>query len=368
MLELLRDELGCTSVKDGCSPEGSCGACTILVDGHAQVCCAQKVAHFAGKNIVTQEGLGEERRRLWAECFAAAGASQCGYCSPGIVMKAEGFLAKHPEPTREEIAHALLGNLCRCTGYVKVIDAIELAREARRAAPRPRAPRPRRHERAARYGARGARARRPAVHRRHRSSTGCSTARCASRTIRGRASSASTPRRPRRYPGVVAVVTAADVPGERVQGSITRDWPQLVAEGERPRTSATCSPPSRPSRGSAARAAAALVEVEYEVLEPVTDPFDALEEGAPKLHAGGNVLSVSRVQRGDADAALAGAAHVVSQRFRTQRIEHAFLEPESSLALVEDGGVHVYSQGQGIWDDRRQIASYLGAARRRRCG
>ena len=86
LLELLRDELGCTSVKDGCSPEGSCGACTILVDGRAQVCCAQKVAHFAGKKIVTQEGLGEERRRLWADCFAAAGASQCGYCSPGIVM------------------------------------------------------------------------------------------------------------------------------------------------------------------------------------------------------------------------------------------------------------------------------------------
>ena len=99
MLELLRDELGCTSVKDGCAPEGSCGACTILVDGHAQVCCAQKVAHFAGKEIVTQEGLGEEARHLWAECFAAAGASQCGYCSPGIVMKAEGA-ARTSTPSR----------------------------------------------------------------------------------------------------------------------------------------------------------------------------------------------------------------------------------------------------------------------------
>ena len=78
------------------------------------------------------------------------------------------------------------------------------------------------------------------------------------------------------------------------------------------------------------------------------------------LHEGGNVLSVSRVRRGDAAAAIAGAAHVVSQRFRTQRIEHAFLEPESSLALPEDGGSHVYSQGQGVWDDRRQVASYLG--------
>ena len=111
----------------------------------------------------------------------------------------------------------------------------------------------------------------------------------------------------------------------------------------------------------AAREAAALIEVEYEVLEPVTDPFDALADGAPTLHEGGNVLSVSRVQRGDVDAALAASAHVVSRSFRTQLIEHAFLEPESAFAVPEQGGpLHVYSQGQGIWDDRRQIASFLG--------
>ncbi len=90
-----------------------------------------------GKHVVTQEGLSEDARRRWAECFVAAGASQCGFCSPGIVMKAEALLAKHPEPTREEIAHALLGNLCRCTGYVKIVDAVELAAAARRGEPLP---------------------------------------------------------------------------------------------------------------------------------------------------------------------------------------------------------------------------------------
>ncbi len=146
LLELLREELGVRSVKDGCAPEGSCGACTVIVDGRAVVSCAQKATRFEGKHVITHEGLSEEERRLWSECFVAAGASQCGYCSPGIVMKAEALLHKHPEPTRDEIAHALLGNLCRCTGYVKVIDAIELAAGGppRRAAARARPQRPRR--------------------------------------------------------------------------------------------------------------------------------------------------------------------------------------------------------------------------------
>jgi aldehyde oxidoreductase len=113
LLELLREELGVTSAKDGCAPEGSCGACTVLVDGKAVVSCAQKAVHAAGRSIVTQEGLPEDVREQWADGFVASGASQCGFCSPGIVMKAEAFLAKHPDPSRDELARALAGNLCR---------------------------------------------------------------------------------------------------------------------------------------------------------------------------------------------------------------------------------------------------------------
>ncbi|MCZ7589112.1 MAG: 2Fe-2S iron-sulfur cluster-binding protein [Gaiella sp.] len=132
LLELLRDDFGLRSPKDGCAPEGSCGACTVLVDGHAVVSCAQKATRVEGKSVVTQEGLDEESRRLWAESFVAAGASQCGFCSPGVVMKAEALLRKNAAPTRAEIAHALLGNLCRCTGYAKIVDAVERAAAARR--------------------------------------------------------------------------------------------------------------------------------------------------------------------------------------------------------------------------------------------
>jgi xanthine dehydrogenase molybdenum-binding subunit len=167
--------------------------------------------------------------------------------------------------------------------------------------------------------------------------------------------------RARAHPGVVAVVTAADVPGERTQGSLTKDWRQLVAEGETTSYVGDVIAAVAAESRTAAREAAALVEVEYDVLDPVTDPFAAMSEGAPLLHANGNVLSVSRVKRGDVDTALAGAAHVVTETFRTQFIEHAFLEPEAALVVpAGDGSFVVYSQGQGIWEDRRQIASFLG--------
>ena len=361
LLELLRDDFGLRSMKDGCAPEGSCGACTVLVDGHAVVSCAQKASRVEGKAVVTQERLGLDMRKLWADAFGASGASQCGFCSPGIVMKAEAFLDKHPEPSREEISRALLGNLCRCTGYTKVLDAVELVAAARRGEPLPEP------ERATGVGARAPRyeaaelalgdkpfvadlvepdmlhgALRLSDHPR-------------ARVLRIDTSRAEA------HPGVVAVVTAADVPGERVQGPITKDWRQFVAEGEVTAYIGDVLAAVAAETRAAAREAASLVDVEYEVLEPVTDPFEAMEDGAPPLHPEGNVLSVSRVSRGDVDTALADSAHVVSETFRTQFIEHAYLEPEASLVVPEaDGSFRVYSQGQGVWEDRRQIASFLG--------
>ena len=131
LLDLLRDECGLRSMKDGCAPEGSCGACTVIVDGRAVVSCAQPAARFEDRGVLTLEGLPTEVRAAWADAFVAAGASQCGYCSPGIVMKAEALLARNGDPSRDEVAKALAGNLCRCTGYIKIIDAIRRVAEAR---------------------------------------------------------------------------------------------------------------------------------------------------------------------------------------------------------------------------------------------
>jgi xanthine dehydrogenase molybdenum-binding subunit len=362
LLELLRDRLGVTSAKDGCAPEGSCGACTVLVDGHPRVACAQAARHAKGRSIVTQEGLGSTARREWAEAFVASGASQCGFCSPGIVMKAEGFLANHPAPTRDEIAHSLAGNLCRCTGYVKVIDAIDRVARARRGAPLPtagdgdgvgaRAPRYQGVELA--LGDKPYVADLVVPGMLHGAIRFSDHPRARIHRIDAAAA--------RAHPGVVAVATAADVPGERTQGLLTRDWRQLVAEGETTACVGDVLAVVAATSRHAAREAAAMVVVDDEELDPVTDPFAALDDAAPTVHEGGatNLLSTSVVRRGDVDAALGASAHVVQETFRTQAIEHAFLEPEASLAVPQEGGYRVYSQGQGVWEDRRQIASFLG--------
>src|SRR3990172_4884965 len=125
LLELLREECGLRSMKDGCAPEGSCGACTVIVDGRPVVSCAQPATRFAGRAVETLEGLPPDTRRGWANAFVDSGASQCGFCTPGIVMKAEALLRRTARPTDEDVARALAGNLCRCTGYIRVIEAIQ---------------------------------------------------------------------------------------------------------------------------------------------------------------------------------------------------------------------------------------------------
>jgi len=363
LLEVLRDRLGVTSVKDGCAPEGSCGACTVLSEGKAVVSCAQKAARFAGRSVTTHDGLPAADRELWAKSFVAAGASQCGFCSPGIVMKAESLLGRTPEPTRPQVLAALAGNLCRCTGYIKIADAVLLAAGARTGAALPEPDSSGRiGSRTARYQGRDlALGDKPYVN--DLSMPGMlHGAVHFSAHPRARIVSVDTTRA-RAYPGVVAVLTAEDVPGNRVQGELTQDWVQLQAAGETTRYVGDVLAVVAAQTRAAARAAAALVDVEYEVLEPVTDPVAAMAPGAPQLHrrAPGNVLSVSEVKRGDVDAGLAAAAHVLTETFQTQRIEHAFLEPEAALAYpTQDGGIHFYTQGQGIWSDRRQVAGLLG--------
>ena len=364
LLDVLRERCGLRSMKDGCAPEGSCGACTVIVDGRAVVSCAQPATRVADRAVTTLEGLAPDARVLWADSFAVTGAAQCGYCSPGIVMKAQALLEREPAPTRDAVARALAGNLCRCTGYVKVLDAVDLVAATRRGEPFPEI------ERAGGVGSRTIRwdarelalGERPFVN--DMSAPGM---------LHGALRFSDHPRavvvridtaRAAAAPGVVSIVTAADVPGERSIGLIERDWPVFVAEGETTRYIGDVLAAVAAGTRRQARAAAALIDVEYEVLAPVTDPFAALEPGAPAIHARGNLLATSVVRRGDAGAALAAAAHVVGDRFTTSPIEHAFLEPESCLAVPGAGPdapeLQVFSQGQGVWEDRRQIADMLG--------
>jgi selenium-dependent xanthine dehydrogenase len=360
LLDLLRDHMGLLAAKDGCQPEGYCGCCTVIVDGRARVACSQPATSFAGKSVVTLEGIPEMEREAFALAFSAAGASQCGFCSPGIVVKASDLLGKNPQPSRAEIARALAGNLCRCTGYVKIVDAIEMAGRILSGDEQPQL------DFSGRIGSRTPKYEsfelalgiKPFINDMEMEGM-----------VHGALRFSDHPRArvedidvsaAEAMEGVIKVVLAEDVPGERDVGAIVNDWPVLVARGETTRCVGDVLAAVVATSRLAARKAAAAIAVSYDVLEPVTDPEKALEENAPRIHESGNLLKTYVIDRGDVDEALEKSAHVVTETFQTQFIEHAFLEPESSLAYDTPEGMRVFSGGQGIWDDRRQVARILG--------
>jgi xanthine dehydrogenase molybdenum-binding subunit len=361
-LETLRERCGITSPKDGCSPQGQCGTCVVLVDGHPKTACAMRARIAHGKHIVTLDGLPAAERQQIADCFAATAGLQCGFCIPGIALRAKSITDHDPAPTREAIAHALDGHLCRCTGYVKIIDAIELLAAAKRGEPIPPACTDGRvGQPLARVGAaQTALGDRPFVGDLTRPAM-LHGALVLSPHPRARVQRIDTTRA-RALPGVHTIATAADVPGERWYGLLLNDWPGFVAEGEEVRCVGDVLAAVAAVDRHTAREAAALVDVRYDVLPPVLDPWRALEADAPRVNPQHeNLLERSVVRRGDADAALAASAHVVSGTWATQRIEHLFLEPESALAEpMADGTLRLYTQGQGIFEDRRQVARFLG--------
>ncbi len=376
LLSVLRDQCGITTVKDGCSPSGQCGACAVLVDGQLKTACAFHAEKIAGRSVTTHQGLPEAERQIYARAFRESGGMQCGFCIPGMVMCAKHILDHHPQPTRAEIAHALGGHLCRCTGYVKIVDAIRQAAALRRGEDPPSAVDP-----SGAIGSTLARYRAAEYALGEAAYTGdlrapdmLYGALLLSAHPRARVLSIDT-RQAASLPGVHAVIGAADVPGQRHQGLLQADWPIFVAVGEETRYVGDVLCAVAAETPALARQAIAAIHVDYEVLPPVTSPEDALRPGAPLVHGedgrGSNLMSVSRVVRGDAETALKGSAHVVEATFHTPAIEHAFLEPESCLAVpagardidgVPTPILHVYSQGQGVYEDRRQIASALAIA------
>ncbi len=368
LLAALRDELHLVAAKDGCAPSGQCGCCTVLLNGKARVACQIPLAKVAGANIVTPEGLDADERERYAAAFGATGAVQCGFCTPGIVMRAKALIDRYGSRLRREQAARHLGaHLCRCTGYLKILDAVEMiatgadgvdgtAVEVVRGV----------GSRAARYEAADLtlgdklyiddmivpNMLHGAVH--------------LAAHARADVISIDTTRA-LSQPGVVAVITAAEVPGDLRIGLIHKDWPVFIPEGGRTSYLGDVMALVVAHTRAIARRAAEMVEVIYEPLEPITDPEVAVADETPDAVWGldGNVLSVSAYTRGgDVDAALAASAYTVSETFQTQRVEQAFLEPESTLAVPKlvDGKrcLDVYSGGQGVWDDRDQVASVLG--------
>jgi xanthine dehydrogenase molybdenum-binding subunit len=359
LLSALRAELGVISPKDACSPSGQCGCCTVLVEGRAVTSCTQSIASIAGKKVETLEGVDPAELERYARAFASKGALQCGFCTPGIVMRTKALVdSRGSSLSRDEAARFLGTHLCRCTGYVKILDAIEILASGEEVTV----------ELSRGIGSSGIKyegcdlavGRRPYIDDMRVPGMLHGALRLSDHA-RAEVVRIDTSRAFREE-GVEAVFTAKDVPGELRVGLIHKDWPVFIPEGGVTSYLGDVLAIVVARDREIARRAAALVDVEYRVLRPITDPIAAIDDREIAVWGTkDNVLSRSKYRRGDVEGMLASSAHVVHEVFQTQRVDHAFLEPESTLAVpLPDGRLKLYSGGQGIWDDRNQAASVLG--------
>ena len=391
LLNLLRDKFDIVSPKNGCQPMGQCGCCAVMMDGKVVLSCVVKAKTAAGKKVTTLEGLLPEERDLLARAFVTTGGLQCGFCIPGIAMRAKWMLDQNPAMARAEIARWLGPHLCRCTGYTKILDAVELAGKVRQGGKFPEL------DESGRVGTS------LALYEGADKALGDKnyiddlkvpgmahgafvfTAHPRAKVLKIDASAAE------RMAGVVKVITARDVPGEKCVGLIYKDWPVFIGEGEETHCIGDMVAMVAAEDERTARRAAKLVKVEYEVLKPVLTTAEALAPDAPLVHPPQpNKLCQTGITRGNFDEAWKRAAHTVTVTVQTQHVEHAFLEPESCLAIPLSNGaaparfgnlskeqqaaaltavaggarIIVYSQGQGIYDDRDQIADVLGLPHR----
>ncbi len=353
LIAILRDELHLTGTKLGCD-DGRCGTCMVLVNGRVARACQTPVGQVAGATVLTIEGLGTpEKLHPLQQAFVEMGATQCGFCTPGMIMAAKAFLDANPRPTRVAMVKALGANYCRCTGYVAIFEAVERAAARLRgeAVPPPALP-------LAESGAEIAK------------TTG--QAQYGADLWREDMLHLKVVRSPHPHarvldvdtadalalPGVEAVLTAKDVPVNR-HGRVIQDEAVLAADRVRMIGDPVAAVVAVSERLAAE--AAAKVRVRYEVLPAVTSPQEALREGAPRLHDGGNLLTHQVIQRGDAEAGLA-RAHVTAEGFfRTPFNEHAYLEPEAALAYVdEDGRVVIHTGTSHTHMHRLEVSRCLG--------
>lgn len=360
LMRFLRDDLRLTSVKDGCS-QGACGTCTVLVDGKTTRACIPMISKMEGKSIVTVEGLSEREKEVYAYAFATAGAVQCGFCIPGMVMSAKGLIDVNPDPTRLEVIAAIRNNICRCTGYKKIIDGILLS-------------------------ARIFRENLPVADNSGIALVGDAIQRIDAREkvlgtgeypddiyldgmIYGSAVRSEYPRakvlaihaeEAQALEGVIGVYTAEDIPGQVKVGHLKQDWDTMIPVGKTTHYLGDAICLVAAETPEILERAKSLVKVDYEVLEPVLSPFDAMKEDAPLVHASGNILAHEHLVRGNADEVIANSKYKVTKHYETPWTEHAFLEPECAVAMPFDDGVFIYSTDQGTYDTRHECCIMLG--------
>lgn len=360
LMRFLRDDLHLTSVKDGCS-QGACGTCTVLVDGKPQKACLFSVEKYDGKTILTTEGLSDYEKQVYSYAFSHSGAVQCGFCIPGMVLCAKALIDTNPAPTRVEAQKAIRNNLCRCTGYKKIIDAIMLAAEIireQKSVPQTDF-----------TGLLG-----ESMHRVDASAKTLGTAIYADdiyldNMLYGSALRSAYPRakvlsidtsKAKEIDGVVAVLTADDLDGKQKIGHLKKDWDVLTPVGGITHYLGDAIALVAAKSAKIVEEAKKAIIVEYEELPAVFSPQDALKQNAPLVHKDGNILSTEHLVRGNADEVIKNSKYKVTTHYSVPFTDHAFMEPECAVAVPIDGGVHIYSGDQGIYQTQKECAEALG--------
>ena len=363
LLRFLRDEMHLTSVKDGCS-QGACGACTVLIDGETCKACVLQTDRLEGRSIITVDGLSKWESEVYTYAYGEAGAVQCGFCIPGMIMCTKGLLDRNPDPTEEEIKYALRNNYCRCTGYVKIIAAVKLAAKIMRAGKIPAA--------GADDWLLGSRVHRLDVEEKvlgygkypddYYLDGMCYGTALRSKYPRARVLSIDTTAA-KALPGVIDVFTAADIPGENKIGHLKHDQYTMIPVGGLTHYLGDAIALVAAENMETAEKAKKLIKVEYEVLPAVHNIQEAAAEGAPLVfdEETTNVQAYKHVSRGNADEAISKAAHVISHHFETPWTEHAFLEPECAVAYIDDDGdVMIISTDQSAYCTFHESSLMLG--------
>jgi len=388
--DLLRYRLRLTGTKIGCD-EAECGACTVLVDGEPVLACMYPAERAEGKTVLTIEGLGEEFTAKHAksakekekklsglsgsnalhplqQAFVEHGAVQCGFCIPGQIMTAYALLERNPNPTRDEVRFALKDTLCRCAGYPTIENAILAAAESLRTGEPVRKPNV------------------PDSIHIHKSVGHTHLRPDGIEKVNGKAiytddlvfdnmlfakvKRAMIPHgflkrldisKAKALKGVVAVLTAEDIPAERNHGLIIYDWPVLVGVGERVRYVGDAIALVAAETLEIANQASALIEAEFDPQTVITNPVMAREEGVPQIHEKGNLLKHIKVRKGDMEKGFAEADVILEHTFHTPTYDHAFIEPECSIGVpLVDGRMEIYCGSQIPYQDRTQVARVMG--------
>ena len=358
LLDVLREDLRLTGTKQGCDHEGECGACTVLLNDEPVRSCLTPVGKVHGQRVTTIEGLGSlDHLHPLQQAFLEVGAVQCGYCTPGMLLTAKALLDQNPYPSADDIKQELAGNICRCTGYTRIVQAVQLAAERM---------------------AKGSTAHEPAPDKEERVLGGSNVRVDGLSRVTGRALFAEDiPRedllhllvirsphhharlldvkikKAQSIPGVVKVLTAADIPGENGLGDYSSREPILTPIG------GTCKMQGAPVAllvavsPEAARKGGEAVQVRYQVLPHHFTIEETLGENAARLYPDGNQLAEASVRFGDLEEAFSSAELVLETTYHTAWQEHAAIERETVLGYYQQdtltliGGTHEPHWQQG---------------------